>query len=103
MRFGFGRARWHWYDIIIVGLAAAIVYPDKVLDWVGERTGKAFGWRHIIWLEVIAIGLMIFAMTLLMPIYPRLEWWYPLLLVGAFALLRGIMWVLLEMFGFHDL
>jgi hypothetical protein len=45
---------------------------------------------------------MIVAMTLLMPVYPKLPWWYPLPFVGVFALLRGIMWIVHEMFGFHD-
>ena len=84
-------------------IAAAIVYPDKVLDWIGERTGRAFSWRHVVWLEVVAIGLMIIAMTLLMPVYPKLQWWYPLLFVGMLALIRGIMWLVIEMLGFHDL
>jgi len=99
----FGRGRWHWYDIIIVGLAAVIVYPDKVLDWIGERTGRVFGWRHVVLIEVVAVALMVVSMALLMPAYPRLDWWYPLLFVGMLALLRGIMWFIAELFGFRDL
>jgi hypothetical protein len=99
----FGRARWNWYDIIFLGLAAVIVYPDKVLEWIDDQTGKVFDWRHLVWLESIAVVLGIVAMTLLMPVYPVLQWWYPLPFVGIFALFRGIMWVVLELFGFHDL
>jgi hypothetical protein len=98
----FGRGRWHWYDIIIVGLAAVIVYPDRLLDWIGERTGRAFGWWHVVLLEVVAASLMFLSMALLMPVYPRLEWWYPVLFVGVLGLLRAAMWFVSELFGFHD-
>jgi inner membrane protein involved in colicin E2 resistance len=87
-----GRSRWHWYDFIIVGLAFAIVYPDKILNWISERTGKTYGWKHLIWLEVIAIGL-------LMPSYPNLEWWYPLMVTAALGLVRAIMKFLMTIFG----
>jgi inner membrane protein involved in colicin E2 resistance len=98
----FGRGRWHWYDIIIVGLAAVIVYPDKVLDWIGEHTGRVFGWRHVVLVEAVAITLMFVAMALLMPAYPRLQWWHPLVFIGILALFRGIMWFIIELFGFRD-
>ena len=93
----FGRGRWHWYDIIIVGLAAVIVYPDRMLDWIGERTGRAFDWRHVVLVEVLVA-----AMSLLMPAYPRLEWWYPLVFVGILAVFRSIMWFVTDLFGFRD-
>jgi hypothetical protein len=104
MHFGarFGRGGWHWYDTIIIGLAAVIVYPDEVLDWVGERTGLAFSWWHVVLVEGAAIVLMVVAMTLLMPVYPRLQWWYPLLAVGILAAFRGIRWFVTDVFGFGD-
>ena len=98
----FGRGRWHWYDIIIVGLAAVIVYPDRALDWIGERTGRAFDWRHVVLIEVVAIVVMFIVMALLMPAYPRLQWWYPLLSVGTLAVLRGVVWFVTDLFGFGD-
>lgn len=98
----FGRGRWHWYDIIIVGLAAVIVYPDKVLDWIGERTGRVFGWRHVLLLEMIAVSLMVVSMALLMPAYPQLGWFHPLLFIGALTLCRVILWFIAELFGFRD-
>ena len=97
-----GRGRWNWYDVIIVALAVVIVYPDKVLDWIGERTGYAFDWRHILVLEGITVGLMMAAMALLMPMYPRLHWWEPLLFTGFFALLRFFMWCVARLFDFDD-
>ncbi|MBI5773287.1 MAG: hypothetical protein HZA89_06035 [Verrucomicrobia bacterium] len=100
MRLSGGRLSW--YDLIIFGLSIMIVFPDKVLNWIGERTGKAFGWWHIVLLEIIAVGLLIIAMTLLMPIYPKLYWWYPLLCIGVSGVIRMLMWFISEMFGFDD-
>jgi hypothetical protein len=96
------RGRIHWYDIVLFGLAAAIVYPDKILEWLSERTGRALGWLHLILIEVIAIVLMIVAMVLLMPVYPKLEWWHPALYVGMLAAVRAVMWCVSQMFGFDD-
>lgn len=98
----FGRGRWHWYDILLVGLAAMIVYPDKVLEWLGERTGRELGWLHLILIEFVAIGLMVIAMILLMPVYARLEWWYPIIFVGLLTVLRTVMWSIKQMFDFDD-
>jgi hypothetical protein len=98
----FGRRRFHWYDLIIGALAAVIVYPDRVLDWIGERTGRAFNWRHVLLLQAIAVTLMVVVMAFLMPAYPRLHWWYPVLLVGILVLFRGIMWCVTRFFGFDD-
>lgn len=91
-----------WYDFVLIGIAALIVYPDKVLEWAGERTGRSFGWLHLILLEVIAIALMIGATLWLMPMYPKLEWWRPLLFVGMVAAFRVVLWAVTRMFGFDD-
>jgi len=48
----FGASRCDWYDIGIIRLAAFFVYPDKVLDWIGQHTGRVFVWRHVVLLEV---------------------------------------------------
>jgi hypothetical protein len=98
----FGRGRWHWYDIIIVGLAAVIVYPDKIMEWLSECTGWKLGWLQLILIEVVAIVLMVIAMALLMPAYPKLEWWYPMLFVGLLIAFRAVSWLINQMFGFDD-
>src|SRR4051812_43879095 len=98
----FGRSRIAWYDILLIGLAAAIVYPDKCLDWIGERTGRAFGLRHVVFLQVVAFGLLIIAMILLMPVYPKLHWWHPLVFVGMLGLFRVIARFITALFGFED-
>jgi hypothetical protein len=98
----FRRGSIHWYDIIIAGLAGVIVYPDKVLDWVGERTGRVFGLRHVVYVEVIAIGLLLIVTTLWIPVYSDLPWWYPLAFVGFFGLLRFMTSIVAGMFGIGD-
>ena len=94
--------RTHWYDIVLAVLTAAIVYPDKIFEWWGERTGRALGWLHLILIKAVAIALMIVAMVLLMPVYPKLTWWFPLLGVGMVAMMRAIMWWVRRMFGVDD-
>ena len=100
MRFAPGK--WQWYDLIIVALAAAIVYPDKILEWLSDATGKIFGWGHLVLLEVVTIGLMMLAMVLLMPTYPALVWWKPVMMVGVLAVIRIGVWLVVQMFGFDD-
>lgn len=97
-----GRTTWDWYDFIIVGLAAAMVYPDKVMDWLGERTGRVFGWRHVIILEVLALGSTIVLIALLLSADTRLAWWKPLGFVFALAVVRGVQWVVTQLLGLND-
>ena len=92
----------NWYDIALVALAAAIVYPDKVLEGLSERTGRVFGWFHVMVLEGIAITSMCVTMLVLMPMYPRLEWWHPVLYVGMLASIRVITVCVTRFLGFHD-
>jgi hypothetical protein len=92
----------NWYDIALVALAAAIVYPDKVLEWLSERTGCAFGWFHVVVLEVVAIALMGVTMLGLMPMYPKLEWWHPVMYVGMLASIRVITGCVTRLFGLND-
>lgn len=91
-----------WYDFMLIGLAALIVYPDKILEWLSTCTGRALGWGHLILIEVVAIVLMIAVMLWLLPLYPKLEWWRPLLFVGMVAAFRLILWLITNLFGFDD-
>jgi hypothetical protein len=91
-----------WYYYLLLGLAAMIVYPDKILDELSDRTGREFGWQYVLVLEAVAIGLMIVAMHLLTPRYPKLTWWLPVLFVGGIAAIRFLMWRVVRMFGFDD-
>ena len=85
-------SRYHWYDLILLCLAGMIIYPDKVLIWLGAQRGRPFARWQVILVEPIAIGLLVVTMLLLMPIYPRLDWWDSLIYVGALGLARFIYW-----------
>jgi hypothetical protein len=98
----FGRRGAHWYDFVIGAIALAIVYPDVVLGWLSERTGKAYGWLHLMGFEIIAVAVMTGTMMALMPHYPKLTWWQPLLFVGMVTAFRFLMWVVVKIFGFDD-
>jgi hypothetical protein len=78
------------YELPIIALAGAILYPDKILRWLSEKTGRIFRWWHLVLLELAAIGLLILAMYVLMPIFPKLAWWEPLFYVGLLTVIRGL-------------
>jgi hypothetical protein len=97
-------SRYNWYDLILLALAGAIIYPDRVLVWIGEQRDRSFARWQIFLLEPVAIGLMISAMFLLMPICPRLDWWQPVIYVGVLGLVRFLYWLGDTVFrGFFDL
>ncbi len=98
----FGRGRWSVYDLLVLGLAAAIVFPDKALDWLGTQTGRTFGSRHVVYLEVAAIVLLVSVMVLLARLRPNREWWFPLLLVGLVGLFRLLMRVGTSLLGLNE-
>jgi hypothetical protein len=78
---------------VLLGFAAAIVYPHEVLRWAGARTGRVFVRWHLILYEAAAVILMLTATLLMMPLSPRLDWWDPAIYVGAFGLVRLIYWI----------
>ena len=98
-RIVFGRGRLDWYDFVFIALAGIIVYPDEILDWVGSKTGKHFTWKHIVLLEAIALVTLALITWGLLPNYPRLQWWKPLLAVAIVAVFRGIMGFISRSFG----
>lgn len=84
---------YNWYDFIFLGLAALIVYPDKVLGWAGQRSGRTITRWHIAIFEPIAVCVMIAVGLLLMAIHPRFDWWVPIACVGGMGLVRFLYWV----------
>jgi hypothetical protein len=91
-----------WYFFLFAALTGMIVYPDKVLEWFGERVGRDFGWLYLIPVVAAGIALMITATVLLMRIYPKLHWWWPVVCVVTAALTRLIIWWLTQGLGFDD-
>lgn len=99
---GFRRSFWHWYNLIFLGLAFVIVFPREVLEWIGDRTNRIYGLRHVVLLEVVAVSLMVGMTKLLMPMYPQLHWWQPLVFIGALGVLRAIKWFVAWLCDFDE-
>jgi hypothetical protein len=98
----FRRTRLNWYDLVFVGLAFVVVYPDKVAEWLTEHMGIEPGWLPVILIEGAAIALIALATILLMPHHPRLEWWHPAFHVGIVAGVRALHALVTSWFGFGD-
>jgi hypothetical protein len=95
------RQKEDWFDIVVIlPLAALIVFPDKILQWVADRTGREFGWRHVVLIEVVAIGSLGVLMDVFVDLYP-VERWRPLYVVGAFGMLRVVILFVEDLFGFR--
>ena len=84
------RGKLNWYDPILLGLAALMVFPDYVLAWISDRTGRSFNVLHLVAVVVVGFALTALFMMLLMPYEPRLRWWQPALFVGVLAVFRLI-------------
>lgn len=97
-----GWGRFHWYDLILVPMAVAIVYPDRVVEWLSETSGKIMGIRSLIAVEVVGLLGMFLAMEILMPNYPHLHWWYPVMMVGMLGFVRLGVWCARQLFGLDD-
>lgn len=98
----FRRSHAHWYDFVLVAIAAATVYPDHVLEWLSRWTGKAYGWGQLIIYEIVAISLLVGFTSWLTSNYPAVEWGRALMMVGMVALFRFLIWAVTKMFGFDD-
>jgi hypothetical protein len=81
-----GANRSSWYGWMFLGLAVLIIFPDEALDSIR----LTFDWRHLIWLEVVLISIIIVAMIILKRFYPELRWFLPLIAIGFVAVIRGI-------------
>jgi len=91
-----------WWSAIFLILGLVIFFPVGILTEIGERAGWHVGWRHIILLEVVAIGSVVVAMMLLKRFYPELSWFAPLVGVSLAALIRGVMWCFGQLAGSDD-
>jgi hypothetical protein len=77
-----------WYAWMFLGFAFLIIFPDEALDSIR----LSFDWRHLIWLEVILISIIIAAMIILKRFYPDVRWYLPLIAISFVALIRAIIW-----------
>lgn len=83
----------HWQNLVLFGFSLAIIYPDQLLLWIGQQTGRPFALWSLIVVEIIAMPLMVIATKLLMTFYPAIDWWDMLTYIGAVALLRFLYWI----------
>jgi hypothetical protein len=99
LALSFGRrGRLNWYDPIFVGLALLVVYPDSVIEKISDITGKTYGLMAYLGVVLSGVaGLTILTITLL-PNYPKLQWWYPVLFTAGLAVFRSIHHVLVSLF-----
>ena len=98
----FGRNHWQWFDLIFIGLAAVVVYPDKLLNWLGERTRRTFGWRDVVLVEMLAIGTCAAFIALFSTPDSALKWGRFLVAVGALATIRAVRWAVARIFGLNE-
>ena len=96
------RGEIHGYDIALLAIAAVIVYPDRVVEWLSEAQGRVLGIRTLIAVEAAGIIGMLLAMAVLIPLYPQLAWWHPLVYVGILASIRLGLWCVRRLFGFDE-
>ena len=94
--------RGEWYGWIFFFLAIAVIYGDKLLDWVSDGTGWVWRLWHFVVFEVFAISVIILALVLLMPHYPKLQWWHPMTYMAMLGFFRLIHWLLVRLFGLKD-
>lgn len=99
MRMFRGR-NWEWHDIVVFALAAAIVYPDKLLVWVGEKTGQEFTRNHAILAGSASLGLLAVTSLALAHHASHFVWWSPLLHIGGLAFIRWLSWMLRDLLGY---
>ena len=88
---------WYWY--VLCAPAAMIVFPDKTLAGLGERLGRDFGLRHLLWLEGALLIVMTMSMVLVLHWYPDEAWFLPLVLIMGILLIRGVCWAVLYLLG----
>jgi len=88
-----GAGGAHWYAWMFLGFGIVVCFPAEFLDEIGGWTGREVRLRHVVWLEVILIGLIVVLMFLLKRAYPEIRWFEPLVAIGFVAFFtRGIMW-----------
>ncbi len=78
----------HWYEFVLLPLAAIVAYPDKVLHWLFPGADKLY---QLVLLELVAIGFTAIGSALLMRSFPDFVWWTPLALVLFCVVVRVVL------------
>ena len=89
LRLG-GHCVAHWYEFVLLPVAALVVYADKVLLWASRKADKTYGWRHLVSVEALAVGVLVLGTALLVRTFAGLVWWDPIALVAFWAAVRVV-------------
>ena len=87
---------------VFVVCGFVIVYPDRMLDWLSGRTGKVYGFRHIVYIEACGVPVLCVFHWITISTTSRISEWAPLLAVGFVATFRVLAWMITELLGFGE-
>ena len=96
---GFRRFGRQLCMAVFMAFAFAIVYPDRCLDWFSDRTGRAYGLRHLVLLECLALLGLFTADLVALSLSSQIRWWLPILIVAGMGLFRFLAWLIREALG----
>lgn len=88
-----------WYDWIFLACAAAVVFPDEILDKLSENTNHCFGRGACMLLAMAGLVAAAGFTAWLMPDHPRVTWWHALVSIGALGVVRAVRWVVKGFLG----
>lgn len=83
-----------WHDWLFLLLAAIVVYPDSVLNWIGENTNRTFTRKHAWLLSSAALGSSLVAINVLHLSYALVGTGELILFILGLSIFRGILWLL---------
>jgi len=92
--FGGGRGMLSWQNLVLLALAAALVWPDWVFRLASKRLRRVYGRIVLALYEAVLLGVMV-KLTALMsgaegsPRRYGVEWWHPVLWTVMFLLMRA--------------
>ena len=83
-----GRGEMHLYHVVFFYTAAAILYPDKIVETISNKCGFHPGWRIVAIAELGSVALMIALTVHFQRIDPHFSSWEPFLTTGFWLLMR---------------
>ena len=83
-------------------LVSLIVFPDKILDWIADKTGRSLTRFHIVIIEVLAIGLLVLMMIFILPICYKLDRLTPPIMLVILGVMRLCLWLSTQISGSDD-
>jgi len=101
LAWGLSQGRPRWYDFVFLLLASTIIYPDSVVRWVGDRANRVFGMGLALLVETIAIGVLTLFTQALQTSNSPVRWWDAALPVGVVGLIRILVAIVNDFFGFN--